>query len=440
MLRKFVLLLLSCVCQYSDGAAQAISKPLAFNALTINDGLSQGMVVRMFQDRYGFMWFATLDGLNRYDGYKFTVYRHDPQNKTSITKSFVQSFFEDSQGRLWIGTISGGLDLFDRETETFFHVIQQEGNTNALSEGTITSIAEDLHGNIWVNVADKLDKITIEKTKKLTERSFSFHHVNVPFKSNMSLLSITKSGNIYYANCSDGMMYKLEDHINEKWSVVLSLNDNLPKKNNLANQYYRIVQVLEDKEKGKFYVFHDEGVVRFDEKMSAPETVFRNTFFKYFDAPMRATLDKSGTVWFSNASNLSLFDTHTGQVKHATACEKSVLRTLKSTYSIFIDRSGLLWIGTAGYGILKRNTRSELFHHTGNAANYSIKETDNGKIILGNGKVVREVFDRTNGTLMDISEKGNTETKYLESYLSTPIVTGYPGDWFADSNKLCYQD
>ena len=174
LLRNFVLFLLSFVLQYSDVAAQIISKPLAFNALTINDGLSQGMVVRMFQDRYGFMWFATLDGLNRYDGYKFTVFRHDPQNKTSVTKSFVQSFFEDSQGRLWIGTISGGLDLFDRETETFIHVNQQVGNTNSLSEGSITSIAEDMNGNIWVNVAGKVDKISINKTKKLTGKSFSF--------------------------------------------------------------------------------------------------------------------------------------------------------------------------------------------------------------------------------------------------------------------------
>ena len=440
LLRKFVLFLLSFVLQYSDVAAQPISKPLAFNALTINDGLSQGMVVRMFQDRYGFMWFATLDGLNRYDGYKFTVYRHDPQNKTSITKSFVQCFFEDSQGRLWIGTVSGGLDLFDRETESFIHVNKQGGNANALSEGSITSIAEDMHKNIWVHVADKLDKITMNEKRKLRGESFSFHHVKVPFKSGMSILSITKTGKIYYANCSEGTMYKLEDEINEKWSVVLNLKDNHLKKNKPGTTYYRIVQLLEDKEKGKLYVFHEEGVARFEEKTGAPETVFPNAFFKNFDGTMRATLDRYGTVWFSDASKLSLFDIHTGQIKYATSLDNSYSRILSSSYSTFIDRSGLLWIGTAGYGILKRNTRSELFHHTGNSANYSIKETDNGKIILGNGMVVREVFDRTNATLMNITEKSNTEVNYLESFLSTPIVTGNPGDWFADSNKLCYQD
>ncbi len=440
LLRKFVLFLLSFVLQYSNVAAQTISKPLAFNALTINDGLSQGMVVRMFQDRYGFMWFATLDGLNRYDGYKFTVYRHDPQNKTSITKSFVQSFFEDSQGRLWIGTISGGLDLFDRETETFIHVNQQAGNINSLSEGSITSIAEDMHENIWVNIADKVDKISIDKTKKLTGKSFSFHHVKVPSKSGMSLLSITKSGKIYYANCSDGMMYKLDDGIDEKWSVVINLNDSRPKKNKLTTPYYRIAQLLEDKEKGKFYVFHDEGVVRFDEKTGVPESVFRNALFRHFDGPMRATLDKSGTVWFSDAGKLSLFDTRTGELRLATPLDNSYSRSLASAYSIFIDRSGLLWIGTAGYGILKRNTRSELFHHTGTSADYSIKETRNGKIILGNGMVVREVFDKAKHTLMKVSELKSEEVEYLESFLKLPFVTGEGGDWYADSNRLRYQN
>lgn len=101
--------------------AQEDTLILPFRALTIEDGLSQGMVNAIIQDAYGFMWLATKDGLNRYDGYSFTVFRHDPEDSTTVRNNYIYSLLEDKQGRLWVGT-SEGLDLFDRTTETFRHV------------------------------------------------------------------------------------------------------------------------------------------------------------------------------------------------------------------------------------------------------------------------------------------------------------------------------
>jgi len=89
---------------------------LLFETITINDGLSQGMVTWIMQDRYGFLWFATKGGLNRYDGYHFVVYRHDPSDPNSIADNYIETVFEDSKGRLWVGTTSQGLELFNRET------------------------------------------------------------------------------------------------------------------------------------------------------------------------------------------------------------------------------------------------------------------------------------------------------------------------------------
>lgn len=425
---------------YSPVAAQTTGKALAFNALTINDGLSQGMVTCIFQDHYGFMWFATLDGLNRYDGYHFVVYRHDALNQASITESFVETLFEDSKGRLWIGTISGGLDLFDRETETFIHIKHQDGNAASLSQGSITSFSEDKHGNIWVQILDKLDKITINK--KASKEDFSIHHVKVPFHSGVSFLSIIKTGNIYYASADDGVIYKLDDERTESWSAVFDLNDYFQQKNINSEPKYRIVQLLEDKVQGKFYVFHEAGTICFNEKTSAPEKVYHNKFFKNYPTLLQASLDRNGVAWFPGGGNLSFFDTHSGQMNYATAKDSDIYRSLKHAYSIFIDRSGLLWIGTSGYGILKRNALSEAFHYTSTYYTYSIKEADNGKIILGNNVSVREIFDKTNGELIDATASGRhkNDAKYFTNLSISPVAIDKRGAWFADSTGLHYYD
>src|SRR5690606_17716208 len=102
MVRKFLLNLLVLLLPVigTELIASEVKK-LKFEPITISEGLSQGMINCMLQDSYGFMWFATKDGLNRYDGYRFIVYKHDPSDHKSIADNFLEYIFEDSQGRLW---------------------------------------------------------------------------------------------------------------------------------------------------------------------------------------------------------------------------------------------------------------------------------------------------------------------------------------------------
>src|SRR5688572_13836928 len=78
-----------------------------FKRLSTDEGLSQGHVNAIYKDQKGFMWFATDEGLNKYDGYRFTAYKHDPQNTASISNNYVFDMLEDKAGNFWVATASG---------------------------------------------------------------------------------------------------------------------------------------------------------------------------------------------------------------------------------------------------------------------------------------------------------------------------------------------
>ena len=88
---------------------------LKFERISVEQGLSQETVPTIIQDYQGYMWFGTRNGLCKYDGYKFTVYQHDPTDTTSIGSNIIETLFEDRTGTLWIGTFYGGLNKFNRE-------------------------------------------------------------------------------------------------------------------------------------------------------------------------------------------------------------------------------------------------------------------------------------------------------------------------------------
>ena len=124
-----------------------------FSHLTTNNGLSDNRINSILQDRRGFMWFATENGLNRYDGNTFVVYKNNPDDANTLSASLIQSLTEDGYGDLWIGTW-GGLDKFDPTTERFTHYRYNPDNPNSISSDAIKSIAHDSQGHLWVGTVD----------------------------------------------------------------------------------------------------------------------------------------------------------------------------------------------------------------------------------------------------------------------------------------------
>jgi signal transduction histidine kinase/ligand-binding sensor domain-containing protein/CheY-like chemotaxis protein len=126
---------------------------LVFRHLRVEDGLSQSTVHAIVQDRNGFMWFGTDNGLNKYDGNKFVVYHHDANDPQSVASNFIVEIYEDSYRCLWIGNGYNGLDLFDRENEVFIHYTHNPEDAGSISNNNIRTVYEDKHKNLWIGTS-----------------------------------------------------------------------------------------------------------------------------------------------------------------------------------------------------------------------------------------------------------------------------------------------
>jgi Two component regulator propeller len=134
-------------------------RDLRFTHLTTNDGLSQSYVTAIVQDRRGFMWFATRDGLNRYDGNAFAVYKNNPSDPGSLSSNFIQDLKEDDHGSLWIAT-NTGVNRFDPTTERCIRYLHEPDNANTIGGASVKSIAVDRRGYLWFGTEDGgLDKL-----------------------------------------------------------------------------------------------------------------------------------------------------------------------------------------------------------------------------------------------------------------------------------------
>ena len=139
---------------------------LRFDHYSTQQGLSNNKIHCILQDRKGWMWFGTSQGVCRFDGYRFTVFKHDSDDPTTLVGDLVRTIYEDHKGQIWIGTENGGLNKFNREKEFFEHFFFQN-QLAVLNEVKVNSIQEDNEGNLLICSRTKLYKLGNEN--KLTE-------------------------------------------------------------------------------------------------------------------------------------------------------------------------------------------------------------------------------------------------------------------------------
>jgi ligand-binding sensor domain-containing protein len=174
-----LLLVDSAVAQPPPGAP--VSPRLRFQHLTNDDGLSQINVSSVFQDRRGFMWFGTQDGLNRYDGYRFTVYRPVPFDTTSLLDTGIMALAEDGTGQLWV-SVAGGVEQLDPFTGRAHHFRPDPDDPTSLNPSPVSAIHVGPSGTVWLGTA-------AHGLSRFDEGSKRFHHYRHDGRAPASLSS-----------------------------------------------------------------------------------------------------------------------------------------------------------------------------------------------------------------------------------------------------------
>ncbi|MEM7353830.1 MAG: two-component regulator propeller domain-containing protein, partial [Acidobacteriota bacterium] len=283
------------VCLASAGALPAQTPAVRFEHLSTESGMSHSAVYAIEQDRQGFLWFGTHHGLNRYDGYRFRVFLHDPEDPDSISANLVVAVVEDAQGELWVAT-AGGLDRFHRGEERFIHYRHDPQDPHSLSSNEIDTIFEDRNGRLWFATLNGLNRLE-----------------------------------------SDGTFRRfMHDPANRQ-----SLSD--PR-----------VLALEEDRQGRFWVGSYGGLDLFDPE-SATFRSYRHdpTDPHSLSHPIVNAIreDASGDLWIGTGQGLNRFDPRTGTFTPYR--QGAVDLASERIFELYLDRTGELWVGTLNAGLIR---------------------------------------------------------------------------------------
>ncbi len=331
-----------------------------FDHLTIEDGLSQSSVYAILQDKKGMMWFGTWDGLNRYDGYRFTVFKYDSQNPRSISNNAVWSLYEDSKGILWIGT-ENGLNRFDREKERFIRYVHDPGNPAGLAGKKVKTIAEDRNGMLWLGTEEsgfsRFDRST-EKFQHYQHRPGNPQSVS---HNDVRSICIDSEGILWIGTWGGGL--NRFDPVTEEFTLYRHDQEN---PGSLSDDFIRTV--YEDRSGILWIGTQNSGLNSFDRKTNQftrfqPD---RNRSFSLSDKDVLSVCEtRTGELWIGTyGGGLNRFD-RTGQhfVPYRQTPGLTTGLNNNNVWSLYEDRSGILWIGTAEGGVNKKYPNLKPFKH-----------------------------------------------------------------------------
>ena len=340
--------------------AQKPPQQIRFSNITSSNGLSQNTVNCIIQDNKGFVWIGTANGLNRYNGYQFKIYKNEQGNENSLSNNYVVALYQDRKGYIWIGTFGGGVNRFNPDTEEFVRYQHRKGDVSSIASNDIRAFYEDEKGKLWLG---------------LYGGDFS---------------------------CFDSVTQKFE-------RFPVSPQRNYPNPQ-------RVFALIPDKNQG-FWVGTTHGLFYFDRQKKSYTRYFlvqKNKQGTHFNQAVYSIFRdrvNSNILWLCTLkAGLIKFDTYTNQiVKQWTvnSFKNAVLNTNR-IMSFHQDKQGTYWVGTQK-GFYKFDPQS------GMLTSFPSDPQDPRKI---SGNVIQQIFEDKAGTLWLCSFKRGISTfnPYLKNY------------------------
>lgn len=378
-------------------------RDLNFMNLSNKDGLSSNVVSTMLKDSYGFMWFGTDDGLNKYNGKEFKVYRHSSNDPSSISANEIINLHEDKQGNLWIAT-GGGLVLYNRRMDSFEEF-------NERKDMVLTAVHSDKEGNIWVAGYDGVF-IMNPKTGKYSKLPL----VSAKDKS-LASLPMTKlfrdsKGRMWLASEKGLLLYKPQEKSFLRYTHSSTIENSL-----LSNS---VKDLYEDKN-GNLWVATHAGV----SCLSKDEKYFKNYNSSVSDEhTLSSNLvyslsgDLSGKIWIGTEEGLNILNPATGKVLRVERNGRNNYSMVgKSVKCLLIDSEDICWVSTFRGGVNKYDKNLPFFNlRQSNAYDKfglsapvvtSFAEAANGNIYVGTDGGGLNVFDIKAGVFHKVPLSAN---------------------------------
>ncbi|HVU94276.1 MAG TPA: two-component regulator propeller domain-containing protein [Puia sp.] len=376
-MRKIILVFCLCV---SYSLIHAQQDDLNFVNFSSTNGLSSNNINSIIKDRYGYMWFATEDGLNRFDGINFTVYNHNELDTNSLATNQLQTLYEDPQGNLWVGT-NRTLSLYDRQKDCFH-------NFNIANGTAVRAICSDNAGHLWIgSYAGLILYDPVRHTaKQYTSDSAGPGHL---LSNTVISLFLDSKGRLWVGGNTGLYLYQAATDNFKRFSNdpadPASISDNA-------------VKAITEDNNGHLWVGTNEGGL----DLLLPDGIhFRR--FKYSKTDRQSLAsnriysvrpDSNGDLWLGTEEGLNIFDPYTAKVRRITGNDRNKYSLKgRAVRSIYIDRMGIYWVGTVQGGVNKYDKNLGFF----NLVQYnsfdpyglscskvtSFAEADNGDLYVG---------------------------------------------------------